>query len=100
MPFFSLDLLPLTHFLALKHPIPAIREHFPFHRSFLLARLFRFDGCVSFCLIMLAILGDIQDGLAYFARTSSYRKTGRALPGLPWEVTPGVDLECERGQSH
>ena len=28
MPFFSLDLLPLTHFRALKHPIPAMREHF------------------------------------------------------------------------
>jgi hypothetical protein len=27
----------LTHFRALKHPIPAMREHFPFPRSFLLA---------------------------------------------------------------
>jgi hypothetical protein len=38
MPFFSLDLLPLTYFRALKHPIPAMREDFPFPRSFLLAR--------------------------------------------------------------
>jgi len=32
MPFFSLDLLRLTHCRALKHPIPAMREHFPFPR--------------------------------------------------------------------
>src|SRR5215469_9502748 len=36
MPFFSLDLLPLTHFRALKPPIPTMREHFSFPRSFFL----------------------------------------------------------------
>ena len=36
MPFFPPDLLPLTHFRALKHPIPTMREHFPFPRSFFL----------------------------------------------------------------
>jgi hypothetical protein len=41
MPFFSLDLLPLTHFRALKHPIPAVREHFSFSWSFLLAPVAR-----------------------------------------------------------
>jgi hypothetical protein len=41
MLFFSLDLLPLTHFRPLTHHIRARREHFPFPRSFLLARLKR-----------------------------------------------------------